>query len=180
MRIKYQSYETCIHHGVRRLLDQFESKAYIYLVLEWEEVQLQHKYKDEPGKAVTDEQLDRVSLRDYVLAGKYLQLNKIYVENKIKEIAGMIGETIEYLHNYGVIIRDLDLNQISLSQVAELHWPIIENIDMMVVQGPGEFTEDEIAFKDFELKAPEVIQGFPFTQKADCWSYGVIVYFMLT
>lgn len=44
--------------------------------------------------------------------------------------------------------------------------------------GAGEYQLDMIG--DIRFNAPEVIMGKPYDFKADCWSFGIILYFMLT
>ena len=88
----------------------------MYLCLEWEEAELQRAQKKSGATiTVTDDKLERVSLKEYVLTGKYMQLAKAYVENRVKELTGAIGQTLAYMHNFGVILRDLDVAKITIS-----------------------------------------------------------------
>lgn len=64
--------------------------------------------------------------------------------------------------------------------MADLPWPLIENIESMVVKGPNEMTDGSDLIGDVASKAPEIILGMPYTQKADCWSFGILIFFMLT
>ena len=77
---------------MRRLLDFFESKNHLYLCLEWEEAELQRaQKKNNQTITITDDKLERISLKNYVLSGKYLQLAVPYIESKVKELTGAIG-----------------------------------------------------------------------------------------
>jgi len=46
------------------------------------------------------------------------------------------------------------------------------------VQGPEQLTEK--IYGDICYKAPEVLQGRPYNNKADSWNFGILIYFMLT
>ena len=35
-------------------------------------------------------------------------------------------------------------------------------------------------FGDIRFRAPETVKGQPYNQAADCWSFGVILFYMLT
>ena len=50
-------------------------------------------------------------------------------------------------------------------------------MDKAIIIGPEGFTNG--IFGDQRYRAPEVIQGKPYTSKADMWSLGVIMYFLL-
>lgn len=125
--------------------------------------------------------LIKKTLQAFVEEGSYFKNNSVtVVEKTVKEMAGRIGSTVSYLHTYGFILRELVATNILVSKFEEVHYPLINNIWKFSVHGPGEFTNEDYAHEEMATKAPEVIQGLPYSQKADCWSFGVILYFMLT
>lgn len=67
------------------------------------------------SKRMGDEIMTRISIQEYVLTGKYLKLKNSIVENRVNEMTKLIGRTIQYLHTYGVILRDLDAKHITIS-----------------------------------------------------------------
>ena len=68
-------------------------------------------------KTISDEFMSRISIDDYVMTGKYLKLKIGVIEKQVNDITKAIGSTIQYLHTYGIILRDLDAKKISLSQM---------------------------------------------------------------
>lgn len=78
------------------------------------------------------------------------------------------------------MLRDLDARNITISQMSELVWPLIENIEAMTVLAPDQLTDGSVLIGNVASKAPECILGLPYGQMADSWSFGILIFFMLT
>lgn len=57
-------------------------------------------------------------------------------------------------------------------------WPQITNVHHFTCICPEQFTEDN--YGDNRFRAPEVILGEPYNTKSDVWTFGVIIFYMLT
>lgn len=57
-------------------------------------------------------------------------------------------------------------------------WPQIINVHNFTCIGPDQCTEDK--YGDGRFRAPEVIAGEPYNTKSDVWTFGVLIFYMLT
>jgi len=79
----------CQHPSIINLIDLFENSDYYYIVLEYME-----------GKDMFD----------------YLQKRNFKIsEKRAKEIANQIAEAISYMHNYGIVHRDIKLENVMMT-----------------------------------------------------------------
>jgi NIMA (never in mitosis gene a)-related kinase len=77
-----------------------------------------------------------------------------------------------------MLIKDLEVSNIIMTASNEHGVPRIANIKNAVVLGPEGQTTGILG--DINFRAPEVLQGLPYSYKADSWSVGVILYYILT
>lgn len=77
-----------------------------------------------------------------------------------------------------MILRKLDLSSIFLTQNSEAGLAKIWDFQYAQIIGPEQMTTQILG--DPRFRAPEVLQGKPYTFSADCFSLGVIIYFMCT
>ena len=75
------------------LIDLFENSDYYYIVLEYMQ-----------GKDL----FDYIQIRNFKLG-----------EMRVKELSYQIGIAIKYLHNYGIVHRDLKLENVMMSDNTE-------------------------------------------------------------
>lgn len=87
-------------------------------------------------------------------------------------------QTISKLHDKGIIIRDLDVSHIYLTQNSDLGILRISDLQNALIMGPKQKTNKIIG--DINFRAPEVLQGKPYNFKADLFSVGVIIFYMCT
>eukprot|EP00356_Strombidium_inclinatum_P011103 CAMPEP_0170497968 /NCGR_PEP_ID=MMETSP0208-20121228/26374_1 /TAXON_ID=197538 /ORGANISM="Strombidium inclinatum, Strain S3" /LENGTH=252 /DNA_ID=CAMNT_0010774969 /DNA_START=3160 /DNA_END=3914 /DNA_ORIENTATION=+ len=118
------------------------------------------------------------NLHDYII-----ESGPLIDEQKSREFGLKIGQALEYLHENGVILRNLEASSIlmtdeSSSDIYESQYPKICRMDKAHVMGVTEVTRG--IFGDIRFRAPEVILGKAYNFKADCWSFGVILFHMLT
>lgn len=57
-------------------------------------------------------------------------------------------------------------------------WPQITNVHHFACICPEQFTEDN--FGDSRFRAPEVILGEPYNSRSDVWTFGILIFYMLT
>mmetsp|Transcript_18491 Transcript_18491/g.28379 ORF Transcript_18491/g.28379 Transcript_18491/m.28379 type:complete len:132 (-) Transcript_18491:365-760(-) len=101
----------------------------------------------------------------------------------VREIFRKLTSAIDFLHSNGVILRNLTATGILMSQAMadeteEHRSPIISHLDKAMVLSEEEKTSGN--FGDVRFRSPEAIKLKPYSFKADVWSLGVILFFMLT
>lgn len=65
--------------------------------------------------------------------------DKIVDEEKIREIAVRIAQSIEYLHQNGIILRDFSLQSIVIEKTHDNSpTPKLSKFDRSIILGPGE------------------------------------------
>jgi len=159
IRDEIQVYSCAQHLNVVKLEDSFETFDRFYLVFELHSTTHLEKYIE----SVKD-QLDEPMVRDFIMK---------------------IAQTVNYLHDMGVFVRNLDLRSFLMSETTkdgqlQGALPRLSRLDAAKVMGigTGEYCLDITG--DLRFQAPEVIQGKPYDFKADSWSFGIMLYFILT
>ena len=95
----------------------------------------------------------------------------------------MIAKLLEYMHKNGIIIRNLSPSSFLMNlhtdpnnlEAASFR---LSRIDQARVMGMKEFQIGRVG--DLRYSAPEVIQRKRYDFKADSWSFGAILFYMLT
>jgi serum/glucocorticoid-regulated kinase 2 len=100
--------------------------------------------------------------------------NKVFSEEQIKFYASIIGLSIDYLHNNGVILKDLRLDNIIIDRDGYLKIPKFKMCQLFKMK-----SELALMKETSEFLAPEVIQYNQCFKESDWWSYGVILYQLL-
>jgi serine/threonine protein kinase len=142
----------CHHPNVVRLLDHFENAEYIFIVMEY---------------------LSGGSLKDYFIIKKYK-----FDEKRASEIMFQLGLGLQYLHQYGVVHRDLKPDNIMMTETENMSQIKIMDFGLSKIMGPKEHVVD--GFGTLSFVAPEVLVRTPYNKEVDIWSLGIILYYMLT
>ena len=113
----------------------------------------------------------------FIQGGELFQLLKSlkkFDENQVKFYAAIIGMSLHYLHNNGIIYRDIKPENILLENDGYLK---------LVDFGLAKYLKKNERTMSFcgtpEYVAPEIISGEGHDANADWWSYGILIYEML-
>ena len=140
------------HPNIVGLIDLFENSDFYYIVLEF---------------------MQGGDLFDYIQCRQF----KIQ-EQRVKELAYQIGLAIKYLHSYGIVHRDLKLENVMMSDNTETSLPKLVDFGLAKMIGPNELALEP--FGTLGYVAPEVLQKKPYSFSCDLWSYGCIIYALLS
>ena len=105
---------------------------------------------------------------------QHLRTEKFFKEDKVRFYAATIGMALDYLHNHGIIYRDIKPENILIGEDGYLK--LIDFGMAKMVKG----NEKATSFCGTpEYLAPEIITGEGHNRAADWWSYGILVFEML-
>lgn len=142
----------CQHPNIIRLLDTFENPEYIYIVMDW--------------------------LRGGDLYS-YLEKREFKIsESRACRISHSLATAIYYLHSYGIVHRDIKLDNVLMVDETEDSDVKIVDFGLSKIMGPGEFCSEP--FGTFGYVAPEVLKNKPYDKEVDIWGLGVVLYILLT
>ena len=96
-------------------------------------------------------------------------------ELRIKDLALKIGMALEHLHDNGIILKNLESTGILMS---DNDIPRISRLNRAEIMGYEAHCHG--LFGDPRYRAPEVLRGSHYDFKADSWSFGVILFELLT
>jgi len=117
---------------------------------------------------------------DWVNGGElfhHLQKEKRFTPERAKFYCAEIVLGLEYLHNHGIIYRDLKPENLLLT--ADGHICMTD----FGISKEGLISDDDKTTTFCgtpEYLAPEVLQGKPYTKAIDWWSFGTLMHEMLT
>ena len=104
---------------------------------------------------------------------QHLRNCRFFPEEKVRFYSAIIGLSLEYLHTYGVIYRDIKPENILIDEDGYLR---------LVDFGMAKVLQKDEKATSFcgtpEYLAPEIITGEGHNRAADWWSYGILMYEM--
>ena len=105
---------------------------------------------------------------------QHLRASKFFPEEKVKFYAASIGLALDYLHNKGIIYRDIKPENILIGEDGYLK---------LIDFGMAKMLKDDEKATSFcgtpEYLAPEIITGEGHDRAADWWSFGILIFEML-
>ena len=116
-------------------------------------------------------------LQEWISGGELfnqMQNDQTFKETAANFYAANVVCAIEYLHNYGIIYRDLKPENLLLDQDG-----YIKIADFGFAKNIAEFGRTFTICGTPEYQAPEVIYKKGTTKEADYWSLGILIYEML-
>jgi len=141
------------HCNVVQFLDYFENSNYIFIVMEYIK------------GGTLDEYMKRVQWK--------------ISENIVKKMVKQITNGLYYLNQFGIIHRDLKLNNIMLNSSDDEEVQIkIMDFGLSKILGPSEKAKESCGTLSYI--APEIILRKPYNSQVDIWSLGVLIYFILS
>ncbi len=120
-------------------------------------------------------------IQEYIETGSlsnFLKKNKIVLPSfKVRKIAEQIIYGVKELHDYGIIHRDLKLENILIDDSNENDFKIkIIDFGLSVVLTSKARTNEN--YGTFIYSSPEVLLSIPYNNKIDIWSLGVIFFYL--
>lgn len=142
----------CQHPNIIKLIDLFENSDQYFIVIEYM-----------AGKDL----FDYIQKRNFMLP-----------EERVKQLVLQIIQAVRYLHDFGIVHRDLKLENVMMSDSSNMGKPKIVDFGLAKIIGPQE-TADE-PFGTLGYVAPEVLKKKPYSFSCDVWSIGCIMYALLS
>ena len=134
------------------MIDNFENERSIYVVLEY---------------------LNGGDLYDFMLKRGFDLPEKMGIK-----FSYMLCCSLSYLHSYGIVHRDLKLENIMMTARDDTGIPKLVDFGLAKIIGPDESASEP--FGTVAYAAPEVNKGSHYTKMVDVWSIGVIMYALLS
>lgn len=141
----------CQHNNIVKLLDLFENSEHYFIVMEYME-----------GKDMFD----------------YLQRKTFALpEEQVKTLLIQLILAVKYLHSFGIVHRDLKLENIMMSAKDDQAIPKLVDFGLSKIIGPSQTANEP--FGTVGYVAPEVLKRQPYSFSCDVWSLGCIVFALI-
>ena len=141
----------CQHPNIINLVDLFENVDYFYIILDY---------------------MQGADLFDY-LTEREFKLS----ENRVREISFQLAQGLKYLHSFGIVHRNLTLENIMMTDTTEASVPKLVDFGLSKMIGPQEKADEP--FGTLGYVAPEILAKKPYNLSCDIWSLGCIIYAMV-
>lgn len=142
----------CQHNNIIKLVDLFENSETYFIVLDYMQ-----------GKDL----FDYIQKRGFSLP-----------EQRVQDLTYQISMGVKYLHEFGIVHRDLKLENIMMSDSTDGAVPQIVDFGLAKIIGPSNTASEP--FGTLGYVAPEVLRKQPYTFSCDVWSLGCIIYALLS
>ncbi len=141
----------CQHPNIISLVDIFQSSEYYYIVLDY---------------MAGSDLFDYMQAKDFNLG-----------EERVREITYQMALGLKYLHKYGIVHRDLKLENVMMTDATLKSVPKLVDFGLAKMIGPNEKAEEP--FGTLGYVAPEILEKKPYGVQCDLWSLGCIVYALI-
>ena len=120
-------------------------------------------------------------IQEFIESGSlsnFIRKNRICLPSRtVRKIAFQIINGVKELHDYGIIHRDLKLENILLDYKDENHFKLkLIDFGLSVVLTSKARTNEN--YGTFIYSSPEVLLNLPYNNKIDCWSLGIIFFYL--
>ncbi|KAM9782036.1 ribosomal protein S6 kinase-related protein isoform X3 [Syngnathus typhle] len=115
---------------------------------------------------------------DYCSTGDlytYWQMIGLFAEDTVRVFAAELGSALGFLHDFGVIHRDVKMENILLTDNGHLRLADF-GLSRRLERGGRAFT----ICGTIQYMAPEVLSGGPYNHAADWWSLGILLFSLAT
>ncbi|XP_027900518.1 ribosomal protein S6 kinase-related protein [Xiphophorus couchianus] len=115
---------------------------------------------------------------EYCSAGDlytYWLLKGQFDQDQVRLLAAELGSALGFLHDLGIVHRDVKMENILLSDQGHLRLSDF-GLSRRLTQGGRAFT----VCGTIQYMAPEVLSGGPYSHAADWWSLGVLLFSLVT
>jgi len=150
-RSEIETLKLCQHPNIMRLYEVFENADNIYLVLEY---------------------LGGGSLYSFLKERHF-----IIPEAMARRFVTAIAHALHYMHQYGIIHRDIKPDNIVLVNSSDTSDAKIVDFGLAQILGPNELASDPVGTLCYA--APEIIVGNKYDKSVDLWSLGVMTFYLL-
>lgn len=144
----------CNHCGIVRYIDYFEEY---------------NKEKNTHVLYIVMEHLSGGDLASHIIKNGPLP------EKKVISLIWNIAKSMEYLHNLGIVHRDIKPENIVLDVKNK---PKIVDFGLSIILTYDEYLKD--SYGTFYYASPEIHNKIKYTKSTDIWSFGVLIYFIIT
>ena len=144
-------YATCRHKNVIKLQECFEQDTKLFIVTNCQ-----------PGGDLVD----------------YLYTQPKLSEKRIKILAFQIGQGISYLHANHILHRDIKPENVLMSRADSTAVPLLTDFGVAIYLGKGQRARQVAGTVGY--MAPEVILDKPYSYPCDVWSFGCLIFRMIT
>jgi len=141
-------------------------------------VKLEHPFLTKLHFAFQDEK-NLYFVMDFINGGElfhHLRREKKFSEDRTKFYTSEIVSAISYLHQRGIVYRDLKPENVLLGKEGHV---VVTDFGL-AKEGLHESERTSTRAGTPEYLAPEVIKGEQYTKSLDWWAVGILVYEMLT
>ncbi len=106
----------------------------------------------------------------------FLETSKMNMnEEQLKKFIFKIAHSLKYLSEIGIVIRNLKPENIIVTLNLDIK---IIDVGTSKILGKGQHTNEFL--RNYLFEAPEILAGFNYTKEVDIWSFGVIIFYLLT
>ena len=105
---------------------------------------------------------------------QHLKKVKHFSEQKVKFYAAQIAIAIQYLHDMGIVYRDLKPENVLIDEKGYLR---LTDFGLAKKLKDGEMTNSFCGTPEY--LAPEIINGKGYDKNADWWAFGILIYEMI-
>jgi len=152
LRNEIEVLKVCKHPNVVQLYDVFEDRKNIFIIMELIQGEDLYEYLDK---------------RDFKLP-----------DIRVKQIAYSLSLGLNYLHTYGIMHRDIKLQNIMMTNNTDAAEPKLVDFGFAKILGPAVFENEYFGSQGYV--APEVIVKANYWIQIDVWSLAVVIYALYT
>jgi serine/threonine protein kinase len=120
------------------------------------------------------------------LASYFEKRNCKMTEERVCQLVHKLMTAIYYLHSYGIVHRDLKLENILMTSSKDDSDIRVLDFGLSKIIGPNEYCNEpfgtivKLIYNNKTYVAPEVLKGRPYSYGVDMWSLGIITYLLLS